>query len=121
MAVSARDSLPTSTDSAPALERATLRAVSRRLIPFLFVLYVVSFLDRVNVGFAALEMNRDLGLSPSVYGFGAGIFFIGYSLFEVPSESGDFRSGFLSLACAPLAGMALALRLRHAAVLRDGT
>src|ERR1700674_1565376 len=69
-----------------ALERATLRAVSRRLIPFLFVLYVVSFLDRVNVGFAALEMNRDLGLSPAVYGFGAGIFFIGYSLFEVPSN-----------------------------------
>jgi len=43
--------------------------VSLRLIPFLFVLYVVSFLDRVNVGFAALEMNRDLGLSPAVYGF----------------------------------------------------
>jgi len=69
-----------------ALERTTLRAVSRRLIPFLFLLYVVSFLDRVNVGFAALEMNRDLGLSPAVYGFGAGIFFIGYSLFEVPSN-----------------------------------
>jgi MFS transporter, ACS family, tartrate transporter len=56
------------------------------LIPFVFLLYVVSFLDRVNVGFAALEMNRDLGLSPAVYGFGAGIFFIGYSLFEVPSN-----------------------------------
>jgi MFS transporter, ACS family, tartrate transporter len=60
--------------------------VSRRLIPFLFVCYVISFLDRVNVGFAALEMNRDLGLSPAVYGFGAGIFFIGYSMFEVPSN-----------------------------------
>jgi len=69
-----------------ALEQETLRVVSRRLIPFLFVLYVVSFLDRVNVGFAALEMNHDLGLSPAVYGFGAGIFFIGYSLFEVPSN-----------------------------------
>jgi ACS family tartrate transporter-like MFS transporter len=76
-----------------ALERATLRAVSRRLIPFLFVLYVVSFLDRVNVGFAALEMNRDLGLSPAVYGFGAGIFFIGYSLFEVPSNLILARTG----------------------------
>jgi MFS transporter, ACS family, tartrate transporter len=63
-----------------------MRAVSRRLIPFLFILYVVSFLDRVNVGFAALEMNRDLSFSPEVYGFGAGIFFIGYSLFEVPSN-----------------------------------
>ena len=60
--------------------------MSRRLIPFLFVLYVVSFLDRVNVGFAALEMNRDLGFSTAVYGFGAGIFFIGYPLFEVPSN-----------------------------------
>ena len=78
--------MPPSTDNPSALERITLGAVSRRLIPFLFVLYVVSFLDRVNVGFAALEMNRDLGLSPAVYGFGAGIFFIGYSLFEVPSN-----------------------------------
>jgi len=67
-------------------ERAALRRVTRRLIPFLFILYIVSFLDRVNVGFAALEMNRDLGLSPAVYGFAAGIFFIGYSLFEVPSN-----------------------------------
>ena len=81
-----RDSLPTSTSSRLTLEQVTLRVVSRRLIPFLFVLYVVSFLDRVNVGFAALEMNRDLGLSPAAYGFGAGIFFIGYSLFEVPSN-----------------------------------
>jgi len=78
--------LTTATTAASTLERTTLRIVSRRLIPFLFILYVVSFLDRVNVGFAALEMNRDLGLSPAVYGFGAGIFFIGYALFEVPSN-----------------------------------
>ena len=70
-----------------------LRAVSQRLIPFLFVLYVVSYLDRVNVAFAALEMNRDLGLSPAGYGFGAGIFFIGYSLFEVPSNLILARTG----------------------------
>ena len=75
------------------LESATLRTVTRRLIPFLFVLYVVSFLDRVNVGFAALQMNRDLGLSSAVYGFGAGIFFIGYSLFEVPSNLILARTG----------------------------
>jgi MFS transporter, ACS family, tartrate transporter len=73
-------------DSRSGLEEATLRAVTRRLIPFLFVLYVVSFLDRVNVGFAALDMNRDLKLGPAVYGFGAGIFFIGYALFEIPSN-----------------------------------
>jgi ACS family tartrate transporter-like MFS transporter len=85
--------LSTSTDGEPSLERATLRAVSQRLIPFLFILYVISFLDRVNVGFAALEMNRDLGLSPAVYGFGAGIFFLGYSLFEVPSNLILARTG----------------------------
>jgi ACS family tartrate transporter-like MFS transporter len=84
--IDVRDSLTTASRGGATLERTTLRAVSLRLIPFLFVLYVVSFLDRVNVGFAALEMNRDLGFSPAVYGFGAGIFFIGYSLFEVPSN-----------------------------------
>jgi ACS family tartrate transporter-like MFS transporter len=68
------------------LERTTLAKVTRRLLPFLFLLYIVCFLDRVNVGFAALEMNHDLGFSPAVYGFGAGIFFLGYVLFEVPSN-----------------------------------
>lgn len=65
--------------------RAFAKAV-RRLIPLMMVLYVVSFLDRVNVGFAALTMNAELGFSPEVYGWGAGIFFIGYFLFEVPSN-----------------------------------
>jgi ACS family tartrate transporter-like MFS transporter len=81
-----RDSPPPSASDRLPLEQATLRVVTRRLIPFLFVLYIVAFLDRVNIGFAALQMNRDVGLSPAVYGFGAGIFFIGYSLFEVPSN-----------------------------------
>jgi ACS family tartrate transporter-like MFS transporter len=57
-----------------------------RLIPFMSLMYVVSFLDRVNISFAALTMNRDLGFSPEAYGFGAGIFFWGYFLFEVPSN-----------------------------------
>jgi ACS family tartrate transporter-like MFS transporter len=57
-----------------------------RLIPFMSLMYVVSFLDRVNISFAALTMNRDLGFSPQAYGFGAGIFFWGYFLFEVPSN-----------------------------------
>src|SRR5215204_1098961 len=52
----------------------------------MFILYTVAFLDRVNVGFAALQMNEDLGFSDAVYGLGAGIFFIGYFLFEVPSN-----------------------------------
>ncbi len=60
--------------------------VSRRLIPFLFVLYVVAWLDRINVGFAALQMNSDLGFSSAAFGLGSGIFFAGYCLFEVPSN-----------------------------------
>jgi ACS family tartrate transporter-like MFS transporter len=68
------------------IERATMAHVTRRLLPFLLLLYIVSWLDRVNVGFAKLQMNSDLGLSETAYGFGAGIFFIGYALFEVPSN-----------------------------------
>ena len=68
------------------VQTTTLRTLRFRLIPFLFLLYIVCYLDRVNVGFAALEMNRDLGFSPSVYGFGAGVFFLGYALLEVPSN-----------------------------------
>jgi MFS family permease len=66
--------------------RRTLAKITLRLIPFMFVLYIVAFLDRVNVGFAALQMNEDLGFSDTVYGLGAGIFFIGYFVFEVPSN-----------------------------------
>jgi ACS family tartrate transporter-like MFS transporter len=77
---------PTASSGTHDLARTTTTKVTRRLLPFLFVLYVVCFLDRVNIGFAALQMNADLGLSPAVYGFGAGIFFIGYVLFEVPSN-----------------------------------
>src|SRR5579862_8064179 len=58
----------------------------RRLVPFLILCCFVAYLDRVNVGFAALTMNQDLGLSPLAYAWGAGIFFIGYFLFEVPSN-----------------------------------
>ena len=68
------------------IARATVSAVNRRLMPFLFLLYIFNFLDRSNVGFAALQMNRDLGFSSAAFGLGAGIFFIGYSLFEVPSN-----------------------------------
>lgn len=63
-----------------------MRRVSLRLLPFLFVLYIVNYLDRTNVGVAALRMNEDLRFSSSVYGLGAGIFFVGYALFEVPSN-----------------------------------
>jgi ACS family tartrate transporter-like MFS transporter len=63
-----------------------MRLVSRRLVPFLFVLYVFNVLDRTNVGIAALQMNGDLAFSSAAFGVGAGIFFFGYSLFEVPSN-----------------------------------
>lgn len=69
-----------------AVGTATLRRVTLRILPFLMVCYFVSFVDRVNVGFAALQMNRDLHLSPAVFGFGGGIFFVSYFLFEVPSN-----------------------------------
>jgi D-galactonate transporter len=67
--------------------------VTRRLIPFLFLCYILAYLDRVNVGFAKLQMQADLGLSDVVYGIGAGIFFIGYFLFEVPSNLALQRFG----------------------------
>ncbi|MET0677029.1 MAG: MFS transporter [Bradyrhizobium sp.] len=68
------------------LEKSTIRAMYWRILPFLVLCYVIAFLDRVNVGFAALYMNTDLGFSATVYGFGAGIFSLGYFLFEVPSN-----------------------------------
>src|SRR5690349_18510712 len=69
-----------------ALEAAAYSKVTRRLIPFLFLCYMVAYLDRVNVGFAKLQMLADLKFSETVYGLGAGIFFIGYFFFEVPSN-----------------------------------
>lgn len=68
------------------LERATLAKVTRRLVPFLMLCYFVAYLDRVNVSFAALTMNQDLGLTATAYGFGSGIFFLAYFVFEVPSN-----------------------------------
>ena len=68
------------------IARATLRRVSVRLLPFLFVLYVFNYLDRTNVALAGLQMNRDLGFSAAAYGLGAGIFFVGYVFLEVPSN-----------------------------------
>jgi len=71
----------------------TMRRVTARIVPFLLLCYFVAFLDRVNVSFAALQMNRDLGLTPAVYGFGAGLFFVTYCFFEVPSNLLLYRFG----------------------------
>lgn len=62
------------------------RKIAARIIPLMMLLYLMAFLDRVNIGFAALTMNQDLGFTPSIYGWGAGIFFIGYFFFEIPSN-----------------------------------
>jgi len=67
-------------------EKAVYSRVTRRLIPFLFACYILAYVDRVNIGFAKLQMQQDLGMSDTVYGIGAGIFFIGYFLFEVPAN-----------------------------------
>ncbi len=74
------------TTFSPEFETATYAKVAKRIIPFLFICYIVAFLDRVNVGFAKLQMAPDLQFSDAIYGFGAGIFFIGYFIFEVPSN-----------------------------------
>ncbi|HZG21751.1 MAG TPA: MFS transporter [Herbaspirillum sp.] len=71
---------------APAAEERLYAKVTWRLIPFLFICYVVAYLDRVNVGFAKLQMLNELQFSEAVYGLGAGIFFLGYFIFEVPSN-----------------------------------
>ena len=80
-------------DDAPPVERETIRRISLRLIPFLCLAYFQMYIDRVNVSFAALQMNEDLGFSSLVYSWGAGIFFLGYFLFEIPSNVAFLRFG----------------------------
>jgi ACS family tartrate transporter-like MFS transporter len=73
--------------------RPVYRRITWRLVPFLILLYMVAFLDRVNISFAALTMNRDLGISDTVYGFAAGVFFLSYCLFQVPANMALARLG----------------------------
>src|SRR5580704_12002181 len=75
----------TATPTSSLLEERVIRKITWRLIPFLMLLYFIAFLDRINVGFAALTMNRDIGLTSQMFGLGSGIFFLGYFAFEVPS------------------------------------
>lgn len=77
---------PASPALASDIERRTIRKVQLRLLPFMFILYIVAVLDRVNVGFAALTMNKELAISAQQFGMLAGIFFVGYFLFEIPSN-----------------------------------
>ncbi len=82
----ANDGRTTVDATVTALERETMRQVGWRLVPLLMLGYFCAYLDRVNVGFAGLLMNKQLGFSPAVFGFGAGLFFFGYFLFELPSN-----------------------------------
>jgi sugar phosphate permease len=68
------------------IEARTIRKISSRLVPYLVLCYFIAYLDRVNVGFAALTMNKALGLTATMFGFGAGIFFLTYFVFELPSN-----------------------------------
>ncbi|MGI3779062.1 MAG: MFS transporter [Janthinobacterium lividum] len=73
-------------DARTEIERQTMRRVALRVVPFLMLGYFLAFVDRVNAGFAALQMNHDIGLSPSAFGLGGGLFYLTYVLFEVPSN-----------------------------------
>ena len=72
------------TQAEPAIGQRTLRRVTRRLMPFLFLLYIIAYIDRINIGFAGLQMTSELHFSNSVFGFGSGIFFAGYALLGIP-------------------------------------
>ena len=71
---------------ASTVSESVYRKITLRLVPFLFLCYVLNYIDRVNISFAALQFRQDLGISTAAYGFGVGIFFVGYVLFEVPSN-----------------------------------
>src|SRR5678816_921554 len=68
------------------LEARTIRKLKLRIIPFILVLYIVSFIDRINIGFAKIEMDKDLAINSHQFGLAVGILFIGYALFEIPSN-----------------------------------
>jgi D-galactonate transporter len=85
--------LPAASYSVATIEENAYTKVFRRVVPFLMICYVVAYLDRINVGFAKLQMEIDLGFSQTVYGLGAGMFFIGYFFFEVPSNLIMYRVG----------------------------
>src|SRR5207245_11536149 len=95
------------------LEAAVIAKLTRRLLPFLFLLYIVAYLDRINVGFAALQMQKQFGFSDAVYGLGAGVFFAGSFLFHVPSNLAHERAGprrWIAALMVVLGSVSLAMR-----------
>jgi hypothetical protein len=97
-------------------EARTIRKVRIRIIPFIFLLYIVAFLDRINITFAALTMNRDLAISSQQYGLLSGIFFIGYFLFEIVVLSEPIRLAGLEEVLGWNRGCA-SMKLRHVILL----
>jgi MFS transporter, ACS family, tartrate transporter len=104
-------------DAPGAFETATIKKIAWRILPLILVAYCVAYIDRANIAVAALTMNKDLGLSAFTYGLGAGIFFLGYFIFEIPSNlilervgarrwiaRIKFTWGILSGACAFITG-----------------
>ncbi|MGJ4952506.1 MFS transporter [Bradyrhizobium sp. HKCCYLS20291] len=85
--------MPKASEAQASIETLTMRRVIFRLVPFLMVCYFFALLDRVNIGFAALQMNKDLGLTPSMFGLAASLFFVSYFLVEVPSNLALQRFG----------------------------
>src|SRR3954447_1622085 len=81
------------TSPTEAVTASAFRKIAWRFVPVLLLAYVFNYLDRTCVGFAALTMNKDIGLTPTQFGFGAGIFFLGYSVFEIPSNMALYRFG----------------------------
>src|SRR5579864_7593059 len=88
----AADSVTLSPSAASEVEAVYVK-IAKRIIPFLALLFIMAWLDRLNVGFAKLQMVKDLGFSEAVYGFGAGIVYLGYMLFEIPSNLFLERTG----------------------------
>ena len=86
MAVNTTGRVGTAPEDDEALHRAAIAKASRRLIPFLMLMFALNTIDRVNISFAALQMNHELGLTPAQYGFAAGLFFIAYLVCEIPSN-----------------------------------
>ena len=108
--------MATEADAAERFERAIIRKLQWRLIPFLFLLYVISFIDRVNIGFAALTMNKELGITSEQFGFVAGVFFFGYVLSGIPSNLMLHRFGarvWIALILVLWGGLALMMGFAH--------
>ena len=75
------------------IERRVIAKLSWRILPLIFLSYMIAVMDRANISYASVQMNASLGFSAAVYGFGAGVFFVGYSLFEIPSNLMMVRFG----------------------------